>query len=300
MSNSLPRAVGQVRLDGAGVHPAAEVREAVAEQLGERLARVAVGAEARRALRAGANDPAPPLVSVVVCTRSRPELLMRCLDSVAALDVPAAEVIVIDNAPDDPRTAAICRHRPVLYMAAGGAPLSALRTRGARAAVSELVAFVDDDCSVDPGWLNDLGEVFADPLCAAVVGYVGPIELAQTAQCWFEAHGGFEMSFEPRLMDGASSSPALDASPLGVGNVIFRRAALDGAGGFDERMGPGTPSRAKEDAALFVRLLLSGQRVIFDPARVVWHRHRRSRRELRRVLHDYACGDTRLRGAVPA
>ena len=122
-----------MRFDGAGVHPAVEVREAVEEQLGERLARVAVGAEARKALRGGANDPAAPEVSVVVCTRSRPELLTRCLESVAALDVPAAEVIVVDNAPDDPRTAALCRQRPVLYMAAGGAPLSALRTRRASA-----------------------------------------------------------------------------------------------------------------------------------------------------------------------
>lgn len=286
------RAVGQVRLDGAGLHAAADVREAVSQQLGDRIARVTVAGEVRLALGGPATAPQAPEVSIVVCTRSRPELLARCLESIAGLDVPATEVIVVDNAPGDPRTAALCEQRPVRYLAAGGAPLSALRTRGARASRGELVAFIDDDCIADPGWLSNLGQAFADPLCAAVVGYVGPIELAHAAQCWFEEHGGFEMSYESRLIDGASSSPVLDASPLGVGNVVFRRAALERVGGFDERIGPGTPSRAKEDAALFVRLLLCGQRVVFDPARVVWHRHRESRRALRRVLHDYACGDS--------
>jgi GT2 family glycosyltransferase len=285
------RAIGQVRFEGVGVHPAAEIRAAVAEELGDRVARDVIGAEARLALRGDANRPAPPRASVVVCTRSRPELLERCLQSIAELEVAPAEVIVVDNAPADRRTGAVCAQRPVRYVAAGGVPLSVLRTRGVRAARGELVAFVDDDCIVEPVWLNDLGEAFADPLCAAVIGYVGPLELATAAQCWFEAHGGFEMSFEPRLIDGAISSPALAASPLGTGNVVFRRAALERVGVFDDRLGPGTPSRSKEDAALFFRLLLAGERVAFDPARVVWHRHRRSRRELRRVLHDYAAGD---------
>ncbi len=45
--------------------------------------------------------------------------------------------------------------------------LSAARNAGIRAARSPVVAFLDDDCRVEPGWLDDLAAEFADPLVAA-------------------------------------------------------------------------------------------------------------------------------------
>ena len=41
----------------------------------------------------------PPLVSVVVCTRDRTEMLARAMQSLLNLEYPSYEIIVVDNAP---------------------------------------------------------------------------------------------------------------------------------------------------------------------------------------------------------
>jgi len=71
------------------------VAEAVATQLGVR--------DFAPADASGHRDPLP--VSVVVCTRDRPEMLAVCLKTLQALQYPAHEVVVVDNAPSSPATA---------------------------------------------------------------------------------------------------------------------------------------------------------------------------------------------------
>lgn len=45
-----------------------------------------------------------PPISIVVCTRDRSALLGKCLRTLAALDYPAFEIIVVDNAPASDET----------------------------------------------------------------------------------------------------------------------------------------------------------------------------------------------------
>ena len=51
-----------------------------------------------------AEDYEWPLVTVVVCTRDRPEDISRCLAAINQLDYPNLEVIVVDNAPQTEAT----------------------------------------------------------------------------------------------------------------------------------------------------------------------------------------------------
>src|SRR5829696_8427985 len=57
----------------------------------------------------------PPL-SVVVCTRDRPDLLARCLDGLRAQVPPAEEILVVDNAPSDDRTRRLTAGLGVRYV----------------------------------------------------------------------------------------------------------------------------------------------------------------------------------------
>src|SRR5438093_9901845 len=105
-----------------------------------------------------------PIVSVVVPTRQRAPLLSRL---VAALevqaDVGAFEVIVVDDASADGTGTALERLAsaasiPVraVRLAARRGPAGA-RNVGWRLARAPLVAFTDDDCVPQPGWLAALG-----------------------------------------------------------------------------------------------------------------------------------------------
>ena len=103
-----------------------------------------------------------PLVSVVVSTYNRPDRLERMLDGLRVQTLPAErfEVVVVDNGSTGAATGAVLeraasrpglqlrstRHEPTLGPAGG-------RNSGWRLARAPLVAFTDDDCRPDPGWL---------------------------------------------------------------------------------------------------------------------------------------------------
>src|SRR5581483_12250299 len=79
------------------------------------------------------------------------------------------------------------------------------------------------------------------------------------------------------------------------GNLLMRRAVVDRAGGFDLRLGPGTPGRASEDVDMLYRLLLRGYTIDFEPAAVVYH-EMKPRREATRINLPYGYGMGQMLG----
>ncbi len=258
----------------------------------------------------------PTLVhaSVIVPTNAaRPAQLRRCVQRLVTLDHPDYEVIVVDNRPaaDAPLELAGAR---VIREARPG--ISAARNRGLAAATGEIIAFTDDDVDVDRRWLRALGERFArQPEVAAVTGLVVPLELETAAQVWFERSGSgpdrsyapltFELAgrFRMRRRDGETGAERVDSlyatGELGLGsNMAFRAAALRAAGGFDEALGTGTPSRGGEDLAMLVELLASGHPLAYEPSAIVYHTHRATLAELDRQIYGYGVGFTAMLTAI--
>jgi glycosyltransferase involved in cell wall biosynthesis len=286
--------LGQVLVPAAPVLTVERQWDAIKRELGERLWARQLSRAFIRAARASGDGPdlGDPSVSVVVCTRDRPRDLRSCLESIAALRTRPQEVIVVDNCPSDGATLDLCRDYPVRYVRESSPGLARARNRGILEARGEVVAFTDDDCVVDPHWLHGLGDPFNDPLVMALTGYAGPLELETPAQYLFELHGGFQRFPERRLFDGASSSPMRVAAAAGAGaNAFFRRRVFNEVGLFAEDLGPGTPARNGEEKYAFYRIAAAGYRIVFDPARVVWHRHRSELASLRRTLFGYTTGE---------
>src|SRR6516225_4946999 len=96
-------------------------------------------------------------VSVVVASRDRPELLRRMLATLLpqlqALDGDF-EVIVVDDGSSPPYPAELALAARIVR-GAGRGPARA-RNLGAREARGEIVAFTDDDVSIEPGWVDAL------------------------------------------------------------------------------------------------------------------------------------------------
>ncbi len=288
--------LGHLRLPARGILSVEEQAAAIERELGARLAQRRLAAAFLRAARGPAPERGPraaPSVSVVVCTRDRPEQLRTCLASLFALRTPPRQILVVDNCPSDARTRDLCAELPVRYLHEPLPGQARARNRGLLESQGELVAFTDDDCVVDAGWLDGLADAFADPLVMAATGYVGPLELETRAQYLFEMHRGFEKHFERIVFDGVKAPPAVAAGPSGAGaNSIFRRRGFDELGAFAEDLGPGTPARSSDDTWAFYRILAAGYRIVHDPARIVWHRHRRDSAALRRILFEYGLSST--------
>lgn len=234
------------------------------------------------------ETPSHQHVSIVICTRDRPDLLRTCLQGLKDVEGAAHEIIVVDNG-SGPETARIAAGYPVRVVREERVGLCRARNRGLAEAHGDIVAFLDDDTVVDSRWLAALAGGFADPAIACVIGLVVPLELKTPAQCLFERSGGLGRGFERRLYTG--SLPDTPVGDIGVGaNMAFRRQALLRYGAFDEALDGGTPAHAGGDIDIFYRLLKGGESILYEPAIVVWHRHRETLSGLRMLRYRYSVG----------
>jgi glycosyltransferase involved in cell wall biosynthesis len=228
--------------------------------------------------------------SIIVCTRDRASDLRRCLDSLLRLWPGGGEIVVVDNAPSDQRTRQLCARYPVRYVREDRPGLNWARARGAREAGGEILLFTDDDVVVDPGWARAALEPFAHPRVAAVTGLTMPLELETEAQELFEAYGGFGRGFERRTFDYSIMAPAA-AGIVGAGaNMAVRRGLALGLRLFEAELDCGSVARTGGDNYAFYHLLAEGYQIVYEPAALVWHRHRRDYAALSRTLADYSIG----------
>src|SRR5690606_10253863 len=103
------------------------------------------------------EHPQPlPSISVVVCTRDRPQELRACLVALGKIDYPDYEVIVVDNASETAETSAIVEAARLRYVREDRPGLDWARNRGWRLARYDIIAFTDDDVLVDPMWLRGI------------------------------------------------------------------------------------------------------------------------------------------------
>lgn len=236
-------------------------------------------------------DSTLPTATVAICTRERPDDLRRALGAVCALRGQEHDVLVVDNAPATDATRRVAQDFPrVRYVCEPARGLNAARNRALREARGQVVAFTDDDAVPEPEWLQSLLTNFGDPRVLCVTGLTLPLELETEAQELFERHCPFERGFRRRMFDGQRDNP-LHVGPVGAGaNMALRRSVLARVGMFDERLDGGMPTRSGGDHEMFARILASGYRIVYDPAAVSWHRHRRTKQELIDTVYGYGVG----------
>ncbi len=239
--------------------------------------------------------PAPGLkVTVAVCTRDRPEDLAACLDSLQRSDYGSFETLVVDNAPSSEATRLLVARRAgrVRYVREPRPGLDWARNRAITEAGGDIIAFTDDDVTVDPGWISALVVPFAtDGTVAAVTGLVLPAELETEAQVLFERYRSFGRGFVRRRIapgGGPLAHRYGAAGDYGTGaNMAFRRSLFGRIGAFDPALDVGTPTRGGGDLDMFFRVLKDGQVLVYEPRAIVRHRHRRSMEALRSQIADH-------------
>lgn len=245
----------------------------------------------------------PPTVSVVIATRDRPDSLDRCLTSVTALDYPRFEVVVVDSAPSDDAAYDVVRRHDsgtaenLRYVRATRPGLAVAHNHGVAAAGGEIVAFTDDDVTVDEQWLTALAATFRRHDSGCVTGLIVPAELATPAQTWLEDNARFGKGFRERVFPDPAATGDEDplfpyaAGSFGSGaNMAFRADVLRTIGGFDAALGAGTRARGGDDLDAFFRVLSTGHRLTYQPAAIVVHSHRPGYAALRRTVHGYGVG----------
>ncbi|MAT98009.1 MAG: hypothetical protein CL608_12760 [Anaerolineaceae bacterium] len=316
--------IGQVVIDNCRTPVLAiQLRSEILRQLGKQLLQgqdvhapdfaQAVGCAPRQAGAEWAAEPEladllPALspktgrrffLSVVVCTRDRPQDLQMCLETLVALEPGRhqLEIIVVDNNPASGQTEAVVADFPqVRYEAELRPGVAYGRNKGLIAAKGDIVAYIDDDVKVPAHWPSRILAPFADERVMCVSGLVLPLEMENESQEMFEKYGALGRGYRPRLFDERffrSPKHVVHTWDLGgTANVAIRKSVLPDSGMFDETLGPGQPTGVGEDIYMFYRILKAGHICYYEPAAYVWHKHRTTMRALRQQLYNYNKGQT--------
>jgi GT2 family glycosyltransferase len=181
------------------------------------------------------NEMRPPRISVIVVTRDRPTVLSRCLQHLFTEIgcTSEVEVIVVDNSSDRQSTLAVVNRfasAAHLRTSPNRRNPALMRNLGIQASHGEILAFIDDDTLVAPGWLSALVEAFADPQVGGVSGRV--IETDTPEVCTpeigrFTPRGQITMNFN-NMIDRPVSVEFLYGC-----NMAVRRSALARVGMYD-------------------------------------------------------------------
>ncbi len=206
------------------------------------------------------------LISVVIGTYNRAELLRVALKTLAAQTLPLAEyeVIVVDNNSTD-ETARVVeearQHLPSLRYCFERKPgISVARNHGWRVARGHYVAFTDDDSRLPAEWLATAKRLIFRHAPAAFGGpylacYDGP------KPPWFK--------------DSYESTNVSDTKGYLVGpNLFLRRYLLEATGGFNPALGiVGKRLGYGEEGALLqvVRQRCPGELIHYYPSFYVYH-----------------------------
>lgn len=203
-----------------------------------------------------AQSAAPP-VSIVIPVHNGARTVAACIEAIGRQDYPSErQLIVVDNGSTDETPAIIDRFdfaRRINCLTRGPA---AARNAGIAAAQHPIIAFTDADCKPAPGWLSALIARLEPPL-AGVGGRLesarrGPVEDVVAA-----------ISFDQQQAIESELPYVITA------NCLFRRAALEAIGGFDEAF----PIAGGEDTDLGWRLVASGAQFAYANDALCLHDH---------------------------
>jgi glycosyltransferase involved in cell wall biosynthesis len=181
-----------------------------------------------------------PLVSIVIPCYRQAHLLSDAIESALAQTYAPIEIVVVDDGSPDDVGAVVGRYPAVHFIRQRNRGGSAARNAGLHASRGQYIVFLDGDDILLPHAVETGVQVLDEhPDCAFVHGMCDRRRLDGT---WIESRSPIvgDQDFYLELLKGNCIR--------GLHAVVFRRAALEEVGGFDERR------RQANDWDLYLRL----------------------------------------------
>jgi GT2 family glycosyltransferase len=212
-----------------------------------------------------------PLLSVIIPNWNGARHLPTCLNSLRRQTYPHLEVIVVDNASTDESPALVQRDYPEVQLIRldYNEGLTGGVNRGIQVARGEVIASLNNDTEVTPGW--------AEALMTALLNHPDA-GMAASKMLLFDRRDTLHSAGDAYGVDGIPVNRGVWQPDQGQfdggeyiwggcgGAVAYRRAMLDDIGFFDEDL-----FMYCEDVDLNWRAQLAGYRCVFAPQAVVYH-----------------------------
>ena len=246
-------------------------------------------------------EPKNILISCVICTYKRPEMLGLALESMLHQSLPPDEfeVIVVDNNSGDRTETVVVNfqeraHFPVIYLLEMKQGLSNARNAGIQLARGKYVAFLDDDAEADPGWLAAFVGTFETSHEFFVVGgKILPLwDASRPSWLTDDLVNNFSM------LDMGDNRRILSWPEHVLGTSCFRKSVFAEVGYFEPRLGRSADLLVgDEDTEIQRRVYAAGKQVVYAPDAVVWH-HISPDRLNKKYIYARAYGTGRSRAVL--
>ncbi len=193
-------------------------------------------------------------LSIIIPTYSRKDKLLRCLDVLLSQDYLSDkyEIIVVDDGSTDGTEEAVTslNNPRITYIKQQNKGAGAAINAGAKVAKGEILAFLNDDCTVENDWVNVIIGLFNRyPQATAFAGEC--IDLfygEESKQNISHNHDGFKKMRLDKI-----------STHIGNGSFAIKNAAFKELGGYDESF------YVQEDCEFNIRLLKHGYEVLIGP-----------------------------------
>jgi GT2 family glycosyltransferase len=224
-----------------------------------------------------------PLVSIIIPTRNRVELLRTCIDGVLATDYPRVEIIVVDNDSDEDETLRYLEdlkaqgHRVLHHQ--GEFNFSVLNNLAAREAQGEILCMLNNDIEVvEPHWLKAMVRQVVRPDVGAVGAQLlypdGRIQHAGVVIGVGRAAGHAHKLLQPaeRGYFSRHNLPQF-VSAVTAACLLVKKDHYDAVGGLDEA----GFAVAFNDVDFCLKLNAQGWQSLYEPRAVLVHHESVSR-----------------------
>ena len=216
-------------------------------------------------------------ITVILCTYNRCRSLAKALESASAIRLPESiewEVLVVDNNSRDQTRETVkkfCDRHPgrFRYLFEPMQGKSHALNTGIREARGDVLAFMDDDVTVDSEWLLHLTAALHSGEWAGAGGRILP-ERTIPFPRWLLPEGPHTAA-PLALFDRGLQAGPLTESPFGT-NMAFQKKMFEKYGMFRIDLGPRPGSEIRSEESEFAsRLLAGGERLRYEPSAVVYH-----------------------------
>ncbi len=211
-------------------------------------------------------------VSVIVPNYNGFSILRNCLFSLLEHDRKPDQIVVVDNGSSDGSPDMIRREFPSITLVAldTNTGFTGANNTGIKASSGDMLVLLNNDCIVEPHWLDNLLRRMDDPSVAAVTSSMRNISDVNI----MDSAGG-QIDWMGFASDrGKGESASLHSKPTSIpfpcgGAVIVRRSALPSP----DRLFWNELFIYQEDLDLGYELIRTGWKIVYEPEAVVRHMH---------------------------
>ena len=223
------------------------------------------------------------LFSIVIPTYNRAQLLLSLLDSLERLHIPentGCEILIVDNnSPDHTREIVDefikRKNMPIHYFFEKKQGATHARNRGIREVRGEIIAFLDDDETVDKNWLVALREGFDRFQCVGIGGKV-VAKWTSPHPDWYTMEGPFRIvgPTSGHNLGDDYAKYSLETPMPSTGNLAVKRECFQKYGCFSTDLGLGPIGNIPgigDDTEFCLRLFKGGGKLIYSPKAIVYN-----------------------------